>query len=144
MRLWILPIAALAGFTLGCNKSPEGGATGHSTTPSGSTGKFTLDLPGALASKDVKQGDTRSLDAKVDRGSGFQKDVALKVEAPEKIDVKLDKNTVKASDADTSFKITVTVAKDAPIGEQTIKVTGTPSAGGGEPTAGTFKINVIK
>src|SRR5687767_14731972 len=25
MRLWILPIAALVGFVVGCNKSPEGG-----------------------------------------------------------------------------------------------------------------------
>ncbi|QJW99679.1 hypothetical protein [Frigoriglobus tundricola] len=142
MRLWILPIAALAGFTLGCNKSPEGGATGHSTTPSGSTGTFKLELPGALTAKDVKQGDKHSFDAKVDRSSGFQKDVTLKVEAPSKIEVTLDKDTVKASDADTKFHITVAVAKDAPIGKQVIKVTGTPAAGGGAPTTGEFEINV--
>lgn len=145
MRLWILPIAALAGFTLGCNKSPEGGATGHSTTPSGSHGTFKIALPGFEGvSKDVKQGETRNLDAKVERSSDYQKDVKLTVEAPPKIGVKLDKDTVKASDADTSFHIIVTVEKDAPIGDQVIKVTGTPSAGGGTPTSQEFKVNVTK
>ncbi len=144
MRPWIFPIVALAGFTLGCNKSPEGGVTGHSTTPSGAHGTFKLDLPSALTSKDVKQGDKHTFEAKVERSSDFQKDVTLKAEAPDKIDVKLDKTTIKASDADTKFQITVTVAKDAPIGKQTIKIYGTPPSGGGQPTHGAFEINVTK
>ena len=144
MRSWIFPVAALAGFAVGCNKSPEGGATGHSTTPSGAHGNFKLDLPTALASKDVKQGDKHTFEGKVERSSDFQKDVTLKAEAPDKIEVKLDKATVKASDADTKFQITVTVAKDAPIGKQTIKITGTPPSGAGQPTHGEFDINVTK
>jgi uncharacterized membrane protein len=143
MRIWILPVAALVGFTLGCNKSPEGGVTGHTTAPSGAHGTFKVSLPGP-ASQDMKQGDTRTFEAKIDRSSDFQKDVTLKVEAPAKVEAKLDKDTVKASDSDTKFHITVTVAKDAPIGDQVIKVTGTPPTGGGSATTGEFKVNVTK
>ncbi len=134
MRLWILPIVALTSFTLGCNKSPEGGTPGtHATVK--------VSLPGP-ASQDVKQGDTRTLDASLDRGSDFKKDVTLKVEAPPKVEVKLSKDTVKASEGDTKFTLSVTVAKDAPIGDQLVKVTATP-VGGGTPTTGEFKVNVI-
>lgn len=93
MRFLILPLAALAGFMVGCNKSPEGGTANTKAS-------FELSLPGP-ASQDVKQGDTRSLDASIDRGSDFKKDVTLKVDAPAKVEVKLSKDTVKASDGDT-------------------------------------------
>jgi len=109
MRLWILPIAALVGFVVGCNKSPEGG------TPQ-SDSSFKLSLPAGT------------------------KDVKLTVEAPKQLDIKLTKQEIKASDPDTKFSITVTAAKDAPIGEHTIKIVGTPSEG--SPTAGEFKLKV--
>ena len=48
--------------------------------------------------------------------------------------------TIKASDGDTKFAITVTPAKDAPVGDHEIKVTGTPD--GGSSTTGSFKIKV--
>jgi hypothetical protein len=134
MRLWILPFAALIGFTFGCNPSPEGG-TPHTKS------SFKLQLPPA-PSKDIKQGDTATLDASVDRGSEFKKDVKLTVTKPDKIDVKLSKDTVKASE-DTKFTISVSPAKDAPLGEHAIKVTGTPE-GGGEATTGEFKVKVLE
>ena len=134
MRLWILPIAALIGFTVGCNKSPEGG------TP-GTAANFKLSLPTEVSTlKSVKQGTSESYDGSVERGGDFKKDVKLKVTAPDKIEVKLNKDAIKASDGDTKFTITVTPAKDAPIGDAEIKVTGTPD--GGSPTSGSFKIKV--
>jgi len=135
MRLWILPLAALIGFTLGCNKSPEGG-TPHTKS------SFKLSLPTSTPVKDIKQGDTSTFDASVDRGSEFKKDVKLSVTHPDKIDVKLSKDVIKASE-DTKFTITVTPAQDAALGEHVIKVTGTPE-GGGDASTGEFKIKVIE
>jgi hypothetical protein len=135
MRLWILPFAALIAFTFGCNKSPEGG-TPHTKS------SFKLSLPTSTLPKDIKQGDTTTFDASVDRGSEFKKDVKLTVVKPDKIDVKLGKDTIKGSE-DTKFTISVSPAKDAPLGEHAIKVTGTPE-GGGDPTTGEFKIKVTE
>jgi len=133
MRHWILPIAALTAFALGCNKGTEGGTQGTHAT-------VTVVLPGP-ASQDVKQGDTRTLDGSLDRGSDFKKDVTLKVEAPPKVVVKLGKESVKASEGDTKFTISITPDKDAPLGEHVIKVTATP-AGGGTAAENKFKVNV--
>jgi uncharacterized membrane protein len=139
MRLWILPIAALVGFALGCNKSPEGGTTPDK--PAGSDAGFKISLPPATAAlNNVKQGTSETFDGSIDRGSEFKKDVKLKIDAPDKVEVKLNKDTIKAGDADTKFSMTVTPAKDAPIGEHTIRVTGTPESG--STTSKEFKIKV--
>lgn len=131
MRLWILPIAVLTAFALGCNKSPEGGTAG---TPA----SFKLSLP--ALTKDIKQGTTETYEASVDRGSAFKEDVKLKVDVPSKIEAKLTKDEIKGSDGDTKFSITVTAAKDAPIGEHEIKVTGTPAKG--SAVTHSFKVKV--
>lgn len=139
MRRWILPFAALCGFALGCNKSPEGGTGAGSDKPAGSGYKISLPTD-VSALHTAKQGAAESYDGSIDRASDFKKDVKLKVEAPAKIEAKLNKDVIKASDGDTKFTITVTPAKDAPIGEHEIKVTGTSD--GGNPTAGSFKVKV--
>jgi len=131
MRALLIP-AALVAFCVGCNQSPEGG------TPN-TKSSFKLSLP--PITKDIKQGDTATLEASIDRGSEFKHDVKLSVTKPDKVDVKLSKDTVKASE-ETKFTITVTPAKDAALGEHTIKVTGTPDSG--EATTGEFKIKVIE
>ncbi len=133
MRVWLLPTVALVGFALGCNTSPEGG------TPN-TKSSFKLSLP--AVTKDIKQGTSETYDASISRGSELHKDVKLTVTKPEKIDVKLSKDTIKASE-DTKFTITVTAAKDAALGEHTIKVTGTPE-GGGESATGEFKVKVLE
>src|SRR5436309_15903057 len=125
MRHWLLPIAALCGFVIGCNKSNEGGTSPDK--PAGSHAGFKIVLPSSVETiKSVKQGASESYDGSIDRGSDFKKDVHLKVEAPPKVEAKLNKETIKASDGDTKFAITVTPAKDAAVGEHEIKVTGTP------------------
>ena len=109
------------------------------------TVNFVNRAPIAIAAakpSDVNEGDTATLDASLDCGSDFKKDVKLSVAKPDKIDVKLSKDVVKASE-DTKFTISVAPAKDAPLGEHVIKVTGTPE-GGGEATVGEFKVKVIE
>jgi uncharacterized membrane protein len=135
MRLPLLSVTVLVAGVVGCNTSPEGGTRGTKST-------FKLSLPLSTPMKDIKQGDTSTFDASVERGSEFKQDVHLTVTKPEKVDVKLSKTTVKASE-DTKFTITVSPAKDAPLGEHSIKITGTPD-GGGEATTGEFKIKVIE
>jgi len=135
MRLWILPIAAICAFSLGCNKTPEGG-----TPQTKASFKLSLPTSAMTTAKEIKQGTSETYEASLDRGSEFKKDVKLTVEAPKQLDIKLTKQEVKASDSDTKFSITVTAAKDAPIGEHTIKITGTPAEG--SPTAGEFKVKV--
>ncbi|MBN9121723.1 MAG: hypothetical protein J0I06_21720 [Planctomycetes bacterium] len=142
MRLWTLSLAALVGCALGCNKSPEGGTSPDK--PAGSGSGFKISLPPSAETttiKTVKQGTSETFSGSIDRGSDFKKDVHLKVEAPAHVEVKLNKDTVKASDADTKFSITVTPDKEAPVGEHTIKVSGTPD-GGGSSTSGEFKVKV--
>lgn len=135
MRLLLLPVAALVGLVVGCNKSPEGG------TP-GTAASFKLSLPTSeLAfAKPIKQDTSEMFDCSIDRGSDFKKDVKLKVEGPAKLDVKLSKDTIKASDGDTKFNVIVKADKDAPVGEHSIKVTGTPD--GGSATSQEFKVKV--
>ena len=49
---------------------------------------------------------------------------------------------IKSSDPE-DFTLTVSVDKDAPLGDQVIKVTGTPE-GGGAATTVDVKVNVEK
>jgi len=135
MRLLILPVAALVGLVVGCNKSPEGG------TP-GSNASFQLSLPTSeLAfAKPIKQGTSEMFEGSVVRASEFKKDVKIKVDGPDKLKVKVSPDSVKASDGSTKFNVTVEADKDTPVGEHTIKVTGTPD--GGSATTGEFKVKV--
>jgi uncharacterized membrane protein len=132
-HLLLLIPAALIGFLTGCNESPEGGVPNTSSN-------FKVDLP--AVTKDIKQGTAESYDASINRGSEFKKDVKLTVTKPDKIDVKLNKDMLKASE-DGKFTMTITAAKDAPLGEHVIRVTGTPE-GGGAATTGEFKIKVTE
>lgn len=133
MRQLLLIPAALAGFFVGCNDSPEGGTPNTNST-------FKLSLP--AVSKDVKQGTAETYDGSISRGSDFKKDVRISVTKPEGVDVKLNKDMIKANE-DTKFTMTVTADKKAALGEHLIKVTATPE-GGGAATTGEFKVNVLE
>jgi len=132
-QVLLLAPVALLGFVVGCNQSPPGGTP---NTPA----SFKLDLP--AITKDIKQGTSETFDGKIDRGSEFKKDVHLTVTAPEKVEVKLSKDTIKANE-EPKFTMVVTADKTAPLGEHTIKVVGKPD-GGGAATTGEFKIKVIE
>lgn len=134
MRQRLLLIPAVLVFFAGCNTSPEGGTPNTSSS-------FKLSLP--AITKDIKQGTSETTEASVDRGSDFKKDVRISITEPDKVDVKLNKDTIKANEGETKFTMTITVAKDAAIGEHTIKVTGKPEGGGAE-TSKEFKIRVTE
>lgn len=115
-----LSLAAAAGLMLvGCNKSPEGGATGTSSS-------FKISAP--MMTTNIKQDNKESVKVSLDRGKDFKQTVKLKADAPTGIKAELSKDSVAASEpADVS--LTLTVAKDAPLGEHVVKVTGTPESG---------------
>jgi hypothetical protein len=134
MRNWLSVAAAAAVMAVGCNKSPEGG-----TTP-GSPDGFKIVAP--TMSTSIKQGNKETVKLSIDRKDGFKRDVKLKVDAPDKIAATLNRTEIKASEP-TEFTLDVAPAKDAPLGDHVIKVTGTPE-GGGNPTSVDVKINVDK
>ena len=70
MRLGILPLAALACFALGCNKSPESGSAGTHDS-------FTISAPTIPTT--IKQDNKESVKLSLSRGSDFKKDVKLSV-----------------------------------------------------------------
>jgi uncharacterized membrane protein len=130
----LLSLAALAALTItGCQQSSEGGTPGT---------KANFKIEGPVTGETIKQGEQDTIDLSINRGSDFKKDVKLAADAPAKIKAELNKTIVKASE-DTKFNMTVTVDKDAPIGDHVIKVTGTPE-GGGSPTSLDVKIKVDK
>jgi|SRR5262245_12877957 len=133
MRNWLCAAAAAAVMAVGCNKSPEG------SSPN-SPGSFTISGPDF--STTIKQGDKQTINLTLNRKSGFSKDVKLKVDPPQKIKAELNKSEIKGTDP-TEFTLTVAPDKDADLGEQHIKVTGT-AEGGGNPVSVDVKIKVEK
>jgi len=129
-----LSLSAIAALALaGCNHSPEGGTPGTSSS-------FSISAP--TMSTTIKQDNKESVKLTLNRGSDFKKSVTLAVTAPEKIKAELSKSTVSPSDA-SDVMLNVSVAKDASLGDQTIRVTGTPE-GGGAATTVEVKIKVEK
>ena len=133
MHKWLSLAAVAALMLIGCNKSPEGG------TP-GTTSSFKIHGPDL--STTIKQDNRETVKLSIDRGKDFKKDVKLSVTAPDKIKAELNKDVVKA-DEPTDFTLTITAAKDAPLGDNVLKVTGTPD-GGGTATSVDVKIKVEK
>jgi uncharacterized membrane protein len=114
---------------VGCKKSEPGGRAGSDT--------FQLVVP--ATSTDVKQGELQTVRVSVDRGAGFNQAVKLEVKAPKGLQVDPDSTTVKPGDkGDVQLKISAD--KDAPLGDQTILIKGTPDQG--EPAETQFKVTV--
>lgn len=116
----------------GCNHSPEGGTPGTSSS-------FTISAPTITTT--IKQDNKESVKLNLNRGTDFKKSVKLTVTAPDKIKADLSKDTIAASDPG-EVMLNISVAKDAPLGDQVIKVTGTPD--GGAATSVDVKIKVEK
>jgi uncharacterized membrane protein len=123
MRKWFSLAALTAVLVVGCNKSPEGG------TPN-TAASFTINGP--ATSTTIKQDNRETIKLALDRKSDFKKDVKLTVTTPDKIKAELSKEMIKGDDA-AEFTLTVQPAKDAPVGDHVIKVTGTPDGGGVAP-----------
>ena len=132
MRIYLSLIAAIVVLATGCNKSPEGGTPGSSSS-------FTIMAPTLMTT--IKQDNKETVKLSLDRKSDFKKDVKLSVIAPDKIKAELSKDMIKASET-TEFTLTLTIAKDAALGDHVVKVTGTPD--GGTPTSVDVKVKVDK
>ena len=100
MRFLILPLAALAGFLVGCNKSPEGGTAGTNSS-------FTITAPTVPTT--IKQDNKETVKLSLSRGSEFKKDVKLSVAPVDKLKLDLNKTEIKASDA-TPAEFTITIS----------------------------------
>jgi uncharacterized membrane protein len=119
MRTYISFTAIAALAFAGCNHSPEGGTPGTSSS-------FTIAAP-SLATT-IKQDNKESVKLTLNRGTDFKKSVKLTVSAPDKIKADLSKDSIAPSDSN-EVTLNIAVAKDAPLGKQVIRVTGTPDGG---------------
>jgi uncharacterized membrane protein len=130
-----LSLAALSlVLVVGCNESPKGG----NTNVSGDT--FKIDPPNTTTT--IKQGETQMITIKLNRDKEFRQGVKLATKTlSDKVKAEFAKDTVAAGDpAEVAMK--VTVAKDAPEGDQTINVTATPDSG--KAVSSDVKIKVEK
>ena len=90
--------------------------------------EFRINTHTMFMSPTLKQGDTRELKITLKRGTEFKDDVALTADAPKGLEVKFPDSTISASEKE-DVAMSVTVAKDAPLGKQDIKVTGKAKGG---------------
>ncbi len=131
MRYGLSLAAFLAALVVGCNKSPEGGATG-------TTNSFTVTGPTMTTS--IKQDNSESVKLTLNRGKDFKQNVKLAAASPsDKVKAELNKSAVTPADPG-EVVLKVSVAKDAPLGDNVIKVTATPE--GGTATSVDVKVTV--
>ncbi len=121
----------IAGLALaGCSKSSEkGGRAGNDT--------FKVSVPAMAAN--VKQGELQTVRVAVERGEGFTQVVKVQLQAPAGLQVDPKDTTVQPGDKG-DIQVRITAAADAPLGQHTILVKGTPDKG--ESTETQFKVNV--
>jgi hypothetical protein len=101
----------------------------------------TFDLKAPSLATKIKQGESKQVTISVERSNDFKEDVTLKAMTSDKgLTISPSTATVKASDANTDVKFTVTVTKEAAVGEHAITVTASPSKGA--PTSVSFKVDV--
>ncbi len=130
MKIALVAVALIATAAfVGCKKSEEGGRAGTDT--------FRLSVP-ALSTA-VKQGETQVVKVTVDRGEGFKQSVKLEVKAPTGLQVDLGHSTVNAGDKG-DVQLTLTAAKDAPLGDVKVLIKGTPDKG--DSTETEFKVTI--
>src|SRR5262249_21671352 len=117
--LMVLALVALPG----CKKD-TGGTEGSKFSLTGP--KAGLDLATTL-----KQGESTTITLTVKKDKNFKQNIALDAKPDGKgLDVDLGTKEVKDSDdSSVSVNLKITAAKDAPVGEQKVIVTGTPEKG---------------
>jgi len=113
----VVALIATVAF-MGCKKSEEGGRTGNDT--------FKVVVP--AMSTAVKQGEVATVRVSVERGAEFKQAVKLETKAPTGLQVDPASTTVKPGDKG-DVQLTITAAKDAPLGDLKIMIKGTPDKG---------------
>ena len=126
----ILSFVAIAS-AVGCNmSSPRGGGMS-------SADGFRVVVPHEI---DLQQGAVQTINVTLDRGDLFKQDVKLAVTSTKGISVDPAGLTIKASDKPEAL-VKVSAAKDAPLGEYRVNVTGTPASG--QSTTAEFRVKVV-
>ena len=144
---------------IGCNReSPPGGPGAKATTPSTPAPRttpadgsktpptqaenrdetFKIKVPSG--GTNVTQGKREEVTISLSRGSKFDDTVHLKFSAPRGLKIVPPDASIKRGENKTN--IMVEAADDAPIGRQTITVTGSPESG--QPTSVDMDIDVKK
>ena len=120
----------------GCTEKPKGGPEGGSV---GEGEGFKIDVP--TFDTKIKQGEFQSVTISLERGESFKQDVTLEIKLFKGEGITFDpaKVIVKAGDK-PDVQLTITVPKDAALGEYKVSVTGTPTTG--EPTSTEFNVKV--
>lgn len=128
----VLVVVGLIAMTalVGCKKSEEGGRAGDDT--------FKVVVP--AMSTDIRQGEVQTVRVSLERGAGFKQPVKLEVKAPTGLRVDPGSTMVQPGDKG-DVQLTITAAPDAPLGDQSIMVKGTPDKGLSAETQ--FKVTVI-
>lgn len=134
---------------VGCDKGTPGGpgATGshsgtgatRSTAIGTADNTFTLSPPKLGVS--IEQGESKTVDIGISRGTGFDQDVALKLDhLPKGVTAEPASPMIKKGD--TEAKITLKAAADAALGDAKVHVTGKP--GTGPEASNDFTVTVKK
>jgi hypothetical protein len=116
-RILVAFLAAV--LVSGCNNSPQGGSPGTNDS-------FKISAPAVPTV--VKQGEKETVTMSLDRKSDFKKSVAVTADAPKGLKVVMNSKTITSSDP-ADFSFTVEADKSAPVGDHTVRVTGTPESG---------------
>ena len=133
MKTAITIVMTLALATMyGCqSSSPQGGSVLKGEG-------FRIAVP--TFSTEVKQGEVQSVTISLERGKYFKQDVKLQIEASKGISPDPTSILIKSSDRPEE-QIQITVARDAALGEYSIRVMGIPETG--DPTSTLFKVKVV-
>ena len=133
MKKLIMIAAALTLVTIfGCqSSSPRGG---------GMTKDVGFKIAVPTFSTEIQQGQTQNVIVSLERGDYFKRNVKLQIKADKGISVDPTKVWVEASDK-PEVQLTITVPKDAALGEYRVTVKGTPKTG--ESTSTEFNVKVV-
>src|SRR5262249_45267032 len=99
--------------------------------------EFRISAP--LSTTRVKHGETKTVKVSLNRGKNFHQNVKLTFDAPKGLKVDPPSAEIKASDKD-EIEVRISVEKDAPAGDHTIKIVGTPDKG--DSTSVDMKVKV--
>jgi uncharacterized membrane protein len=125
----MLTLAALYGCQ--SSSSPQGGSVAQDEG-------FKIVVPAGAT--EIKQGETQTAVVTLHRDDYFKQNVQLLINTTRGISLDPTRVLIKANDK-AEVQIRITVARDAALGEYSIRVMGTPETG--EPTSTVFNMKVV-
>jgi uncharacterized membrane protein len=127
----VLTLALAALYSCQTSSSPQGGNVAEDEG-------FKIVVPAGTT--EIKQGEIQTAVVALHRDSYFKQNVRLQVNTTKGISVDPTSVLIKSNDK-PEVQIRITVAKDASLGEYSVRVEGTPETG--EPTSTIFTVRVV-